>query len=119
MMTKLFGEGKYGVFFSGFFAGLLSINIEEKTALVVFLILSLLARVLHAMLLKFNIKLEVELPYKAIEFSFFTVISTIIMTVSFLYPQFKGISQTIDNYANFDNIEKYEIDHIRLITKYI
>ena len=118
LMLNVFGEGKYGVYFSGFFAGLIGINIEEKTSLVNFLILSLLARVLHAMIIKFNERLKIDLEGKKMEYIFFTTISTIILFVSFLYPQFKGISQTIDNYAQFGREEQYEIGHLRHITKY-
>jgi len=117
LMIKFLGESKYGVFASAFISGFICINIEEKTKLVNFLILSLMSRVFHGLLLKFNKKLEVELPGSSMELLFFTILSFIILYVSFKYPDFTAITQTIDNYANFGRVEKYEINHLRRITK--
>ena len=117
LMIKFLGESKYGVFASAIIFGFICINIEEKTKLVNFLLLSLMSRVFHGLLLKFNKTLEVELPGSSMELLFFILLSFIILYVSFKYPDFTAITQTIDNYANFGRVEKYEINHLRRITK--
>jgi len=119
LLMKMFGNMKYGVFLSGFISGFISINMEEKTNLVQFIILSLFARFLHAAFLTYNKETQFDLPGKMLEFSLFLVINTTIIALSFLIPHFNKLTHLVDTHNNKTHIEAYEVDHIRRIIKLV
>jgi len=119
LLIKFFGNKHFGVFLSGFISGFIAINIEEKSNLVQFLILSLFTRCLHATFLRCNKEIQFDLPYKGLEFSLFTIINTTLIALSFLIPHFTKLVELVDTHNNKTVTEHFEIDHFRRISKLI
>jgi len=116
---KLFGNNERGIFLSGMLSGFIAFYFEEKTNLVKFLVLSLMVRVLYSYLIVINQNSEYDIPYFSYEFLFFLISSTAMVYISFLYPQFTGITNLFDAYGSFTKIDQYQMWRLRNIIKII
>jgi len=117
LLRKVFGSNGKGIFLSGFISGYLAILVEEKTPMVKFIVISIFVRLLHSIAVKVNSNSQYDIPYISYEFLTFLISSIVMVYLSFIFPQFTGITKAIDVYGNFTNSDKHQMHKLRNIAK--
>lgn len=108
-------------FIIGFISAFISINLEERTPLVHYVILSIMVRVLHTSLQFLFKKLNIfQNTGKKWDFMVFLMAAVFMWSIYFLNPDYKPITDLFDKYANYANEEELaEAVRFRQMTKIV
>jgi hypothetical protein len=109
------------VFLSALISALISINIEEKTKLVEYIILSIGVRVFHTLIIIFLKKNNLfQKTGKVWDYFVFLLSAILVWSVYFLNPGYAPLTNLIDSYANYRNeAEKMEVVMMRNSTRIV
>jgi hypothetical protein len=108
-------------FVAGLLSSYISVCFEEKTNLVNYIILSVLARVAHSGIIILFKKLNIfQVTGKLWDFSVFFIAAFILIMINFLNPGFKPITKLLDTYSNYVNQgEKDEMKRMREVMRIV
>lgn len=102
-------------FIFGFISGFISIQYEDMTSLVKFIILSILGRVIHSLIHLVTVRNNIRFESKAFPYFCFSVLASIFNIFNLFVPDFLPITKLSDKYSFFEGREFEEIQTLRRI----